>query len=50
MTTRTDGKWYFSPLLTLSNAVLSYLRSTDAETVAQQIDQIQEFMGLGGEF
>jgi hypothetical protein len=48
VTTRTDGKWYFSPLLSVSNAILSYLRSTDADTVAQQIDQMQEL--LGGEF
>ena len=48
VTTRTDGEWYFSPLLSLSHAVLEYLRSTDAETVALQIDQFEELMG--GEF
>jgi hypothetical protein len=48
VTTRTDGKWYFSPLLSVSHAVLSYLRSTDAETIARQIDQFEEL--LGGEF
>ncbi|HWL43264.1 MAG TPA: hypothetical protein VNQ73_10000 [Ilumatobacter sp.] len=45
--TRTDGVWYFSPLLTLSEAVLSYLRSTDAETVAMQIDQFEQLMSSG---
>jgi hypothetical protein len=47
VTTRTDGKWYFSPLLTVSHAILSYLRSTDADTLARQIDQFEEFMGGG---
>lgn len=47
VTTRTDGEWYFSPLLTLSNAALSYLRSTDAETVAMQLDQFEQLMASG---
>jgi len=42
VTTRTDGEWYFSPLLSISNAVLTYLRGTDAETIARQIDQIEK--------
>src|SRR5690606_21967774 len=45
VTTRTDGEWYFSPLLSISNAVLAYLRTTDADTVARQIDLFQEIMG-----
>lgn len=47
VTTKTGGEWYFSPLLSLSHAVLAYLRSTDADTVARQIDQFEELLDGG---
>jgi len=47
MSTNHDGKWYVSPLLTVSNVFLTYLRSTDAEAVRDQFDQFEELVESG---
>jgi hypothetical protein len=45
VSTEYDGQWYVSPLLTMSNVILTYLRSTDADAVRAQFDQFDEFLG-----
>lgn len=45
--TRHDGRWYVSPLLTLSDTYLTFLRGADADSVAAQLDLLQELAESG---